>query len=35
MRAINMKEGDRLDHEKKVNWARLMFLLSNGTTGPN
>lgn len=34
MRAVNVREVDRLDHEKKVNWARHMALLSKGSTGP-
>lgn len=34
MKAVNMREVDRLDHEKKVNWARHMALLSNGSIDP-
>lgn len=34
MKALNTREVDRLDHEKKVNWAGHMVLLSNGSTGP-
>lgn len=28
MRAVDMREVDRLDHEKKVNWTRQMTPLS-------